>query len=130
MSPPGDPRVYFAAERTLLAWTRTGLGVIGLGFVMARFGLFLRLVRPGTMPPGGQIGSAAFGVSFVVLGALVTAAAAWQHARFFQGLGPADRPRQYSPRLALWFAWTLACAGFGLAVFLVVREVQWSGVAT
>jgi len=39
---PGDPRVYFAAERTLLAWVRTGLAMMGFGFVVARFGLFLR----------------------------------------------------------------------------------------
>jgi putative membrane protein len=35
-----DPRVLFAAERTLLAWVRTGITVIG-GFVVARFGLSL-----------------------------------------------------------------------------------------
>ncbi len=33
---------YFAAERTLLAWVRTGLAMMGFGFVVARFGLFLR----------------------------------------------------------------------------------------
>ena len=37
-----DPRVLFAAERTFLAWIRTGLGLMGLGFIVARFGLFLR----------------------------------------------------------------------------------------
>ena len=44
MSIPPDPRIFFAAERTLLAWLRTGIAVIGLGFVVARFGLFLRLI--------------------------------------------------------------------------------------
>ena len=37
---PQDPRVRFAAERTLLAWMRTGLALMGFGFVVARFGLF------------------------------------------------------------------------------------------
>jgi putative membrane protein len=36
-----DLRVYFAAERTLLAWVRTGIGVMAFGFVVAPFGLFL-----------------------------------------------------------------------------------------
>ena len=30
-----DPRVRFAAERTLLAWMRTGLALMGFGFVVA-----------------------------------------------------------------------------------------------
>lgn len=37
---PSDPRVFFASERTLLAWLRTGVALIGLGFVVSRFGLF------------------------------------------------------------------------------------------
>ncbi len=37
-----DPRTYFAEERTFLAWIRTGLGLMGVGFAVARFGLFLR----------------------------------------------------------------------------------------
>jgi len=40
--PQDDPRVYFAAERTFLAWIRTGLGLMGVGFAVSRFGLFLR----------------------------------------------------------------------------------------
>lgn len=40
--PKPDPRNYFAAERTFLAWVRSGLALMGFGFVLARFGLFLR----------------------------------------------------------------------------------------
>ena len=40
-----DPRIYFAAERTFLAWIRTGLGLMGVGFAVSRFGLFLREMR-------------------------------------------------------------------------------------
>ena len=40
MSEP-DARDYLAQERTLLAWIRTGVGLIGLGFVVARFGVLL-----------------------------------------------------------------------------------------
>jgi putative membrane protein len=36
---------YLAAERTLLAWIRTGLALMGFGFVVARFGLFLQQVQ-------------------------------------------------------------------------------------
>ena len=39
---PADPRVALAIERTYLAWIRTGLAMMGFGFVVARFGVFLR----------------------------------------------------------------------------------------
>jgi putative membrane protein len=39
-----DPRVLQANERTLLAWIRTGVGVMAFGFVIARFGAWTRLV--------------------------------------------------------------------------------------
>jgi putative membrane protein len=35
---------YLSAERTLLAWIRTGLALMGFGFVVARFGLFLQQI--------------------------------------------------------------------------------------
>ena len=46
-----DPRIYFAAERTFLAWIRTGLALMGFGFVVARFGLFLRQLGNSTDLP-------------------------------------------------------------------------------
>ena len=54
-----DPRVFFAAERTLLAWLRTGLTIIALGFVVSRFGLFVRLLvmqSQGSSPASPLVG--------------------------------------------------------------------------
>src|SRR6266852_2733674 len=39
------PADYLAAERTLLAWIRTGLALMGFGFVVARFGLLLQQLQ-------------------------------------------------------------------------------------
>jgi putative membrane protein len=39
--PVADLRDYLAEERTFLAWLRTGIGLMGFGFVAARFGLFV-----------------------------------------------------------------------------------------
>ncbi len=39
--PKSRPARLFAAERTLLAWIRTGLALMGFGFVVARFDRFL-----------------------------------------------------------------------------------------
>lgn len=44
MSESSDPRVLFAAERTLLAWNRTCISLTAFGFVVERLGLFLQLL--------------------------------------------------------------------------------------
>ena len=71
MDEANDPRVYFAAERTLLAWVRTGITVIGLGFVVARFGLFLQILRhdpsPNSHPGSTLIGVLLLGGVFLAV---------------------------------------------------------------
>jgi uncharacterized membrane protein YidH (DUF202 family) len=69
----GDPRVYSAAERTLLARIRSGLTVMALGFVVARFGLFLTLMSASsgasTSGHNGHWSSSALGIALMTLGA-------------------------------------------------------------
>lgn len=79
-TPERDPRIYFAAERTFLAWLRTGLALMGFGFVVARFGLFLRqmaVVTGGQMPAPGA--SRWFGIGLIGLGIVLTALAFANH---------------------------------------------------
>jgi putative membrane protein len=47
-----DLRVFFAAERTLLAWIRSGITVMTLGFVVAKFGLFLTMLSTSSAVTG------------------------------------------------------------------------------
>src|ERR1700749_81786 len=79
-SNPEDPRIRFAAERTLLAWLRTGLALMGFGFVVARFGIFLRELaaahQAATSPHGWSLG---IGTALVALGVVMTLFAALEH---------------------------------------------------
>jgi putative membrane protein len=116
-----DPRVYFAAERTLLAWVRTGLTVIGLGFVLARFNLFLRTIRPDQVGETHHV-STLLGIGLVLLGSAAIAMAAWQHVHFMRHLEADERPRSYLLYWSVWFAGSIAVIGVVLAVYIGLRS--------
>jgi putative membrane protein len=120
-----DPRVFFAAERTLLAWLRTGLTLMALGFVIARFGLFLRLVAsqaPHPSPQHGSTVSAVLGVAFVLFGSLAILGSTVQHQRFIATLPRQDLPPRYSRSFALVLCFFVAALGIALGVYLALSS--------
>jgi len=116
-----DPRVFFAAERTLLAWLRTGLTIIAIGFVVARFGLFVRLMSLQVQPQqlSSPSLSAELGVAFVIVGSLSIFIAAIQHSRFIATLTFSDLPPKYSRKIAIVLSLLVATLGIVLAVYLL-----------
>jgi putative membrane protein len=117
-----DPRVFFAAERTLLAWLRAGLTIIAIGFVVARFGLFVQLLslQSQTNPSGTSSSmSAGLGITFVVVGSLAILIAAVQHRRFVATLSPTALPPAYSRNIAVALSLVVAALGITLAAYLL-----------
>ena len=120
-----DPRVFFAAERTLLAWLRTGLTIIALGFVISRFGLFVQLLArqsQGSSPAARSSLSAGLGVAFIIVGTLAIMVAAVQHQRFVATLPQADLPHAYFRAFALVLSLLMGALGVVLAGYLFVTQ--------
>lgn len=113
MSDLNDPRVFFAAERTLLAWNRTGLTLMAFGFVLERFGLFLHMLRP---TPGhvGRDLSFWIGIAFIALALLVIGFSVVQFRRVLRTLKPIEIPAAYCTWSGV--AMNLSVVGLGIAL--------------
>jgi uncharacterized membrane protein YidH (DUF202 family) len=73
---------HLANERTFLAWVRTSISVIGLGFVVAKFSVWLRelSVRFNSPAPAHSTGlSMPLGVSLMLFGGILALLAAWRY---------------------------------------------------
>ena len=119
MSYLDDPRVLFAAERTLLAWQRTAIALMGFGFVVERFGLFLRMVGNEPLSPSQRGFSLWLGVTLLVLGAGVALISAQQFRTVLRGLGDEEIPRGYWTGLGIWLNVLLAVVALVLALHFV-----------
>lgn len=118
MSDLNDPRVFFAAERTLLAWTRTSLTLMAFGFVIERFGLFVHMI----MAMGGTVAlqrDASFwvGVTFILLGAIVGIVGSVQYRRVLTTLRPVEIPEGYWVNIGVYTNLVLAVFGVAIAIY-------------
>ena len=114
------PSDYLAAERTFLAWIRTGLALMGFGFVVARFGLFLReLARTTNMRKFESNGISLFiGNVLILTGAAVNIASTISHVRLVARLNRGAEIAQPSS-IAIAVAISLSAMGLALAAYLI-----------
>lgn len=122
MSELNDPRVFFAAERTLLAWTRTSLTLMAFGFVIERFGLFLHLLLPKIGEPVVRGISFWVGIAFVLLGAYSAIAATLQYRKVVKTLKPSEIVDRYSVNNGAILNIIVAILGIALIVYLFFAQ--------
>jgi putative membrane protein len=121
MSDLNDTRVFFAAERTLLAWNRTSLALMAFGFVIERFGLFVHMLE---LQEGKSLERGVsfwIGLAFIVLGALTSVAAVIQYRRVLRSLKPVEIPEGYRVSLGIFANLAIAALGLFLTVYLFMH---------
>lgn len=117
MSELNDPRVFFAAERTLLAWSRTSLTLMAFGFVVERFGLFVQLFRSIEGQVLRREASFWIGISFILLGALVGIVSVVQYRLVLRTLKPVEIPEGYWVNVGVYGNLILAVFGIAITVY-------------
>ena len=112
---------YLAAERTLLGWIRTGLALMGFGFVVARFGLFLQQMQIMQRAPIERSYGLSlwFGTALIAVGVIVNVFAGWQHLRLVRELDRGAASHSHSSSQAVLIAFFLALVGLTMAIYLV-----------
>lgn len=101
-------REHQANERTFLAWLRTSIALIGFGFAIARFGIFLRQLNTAitqTAITQQEVSAHPFfnsenlGLALVLFGIAAIALAAWRYNQVYWQIERGD----YQPsRLMVW----------------------------
>ena len=110
MSNLDDPRVLFAAERTLMAWSRTAAGLMAFGFVIDRTAMLL---------PQGRTLALWIGLAFIALGVALSLLSIVQYRRSVATLRPVEIPPGYWVNLSVYASAVIGLLGIGLAAYLV-----------
>jgi putative membrane protein len=118
-------RMLLQLETSLLGWLRTSLSLMGFGFVIARFGLFLReiaeanrlVVKP--YPWITEVNTIT-GTGLLLLGVVILLISVWNHQQTVERLhrGELVLPSRWS--LSVIVCLLLAVTGMGLAIYLAL----------
>jgi len=117
----GSATDYLAAERTVLAWIRTGIALMGLGFVLARFGLFLQEFNH--LQPDFQVKqygiSLWIGIALILMGVSVCLLSTFRHLRMLKQLEAGESLYLHKPLLVIGVTVALVILGLVMAGYLI-----------
>jgi len=122
---PGDQdaeRLFLAAERSLLAWTRTCAALMGLGFLIERFRLDLEATAPGQAIAPHFSFASLVGLGLMGLSALLAALSTLAFRDILKTLGPRRRLPTRFANLGVITNLGLASLGIMLTIYLAVTN--------
>ena len=128
--PAADLRDYLAEERTFLAWIRTGIALMGFGFLVAHFGISgdeaNTLQRAsGSLPQGFSLW---LGLGLIGVGVTVNLLSALRYMRLARALGRGQFVQRSLCKQGLIVALFLALLGVAMTIWMIPGGASQPGV--
>ena len=120
--PVADLRDYLAEERTFLAWIRTGIALMGFGFLVAHFGSFADEPHMTQRASGFQPHELSlwFGAALVAIGVTVNAFSARRYMRMASELNRGQFVHRSLSKQGVIVALSLALLGIAMSIYMIL----------